>query len=40
MKAGQPEWEWVESLINQSRKYKIKVYGKPNLKALPKEYPA
>jgi len=39
MPAGQPKWEWVETLINQARKYKIKVYGKPNLKALPKEYP-
>ncbi|MBP6978225.1 MAG: DUF5131 family protein [Bacteroidales bacterium] len=39
MPAGQPEWIWVESLINQARQYNIQVYGKPNLKVLPKEYP-
>ena len=39
MPASQPKWEWVESLINQARKHKIKIYGKPNLKVLPKEYP-
>lgn len=39
MEAGQPEWEWVETLLNQARKHGIKVYFKPNLTVRPKEYP-
>ncbi|MDD4972325.1 MAG: DUF5131 family protein [Paludibacter sp.] len=35
----QPEWSWVESLLNQARSAGIKVYFKPNLNARPKEYP-
>lgn len=35
----QPKWEWVESLLNQARDTKVKVYFKPNLKVRPKEYP-
>ena len=35
----QPEWEWVESLLNQSREYGLKVYFKPNLEVRPREYP-
>lgn len=39
MSGFQPPWEWVESLINQARKSKCKIYIKPNLKSRPKEYP-
>lgn len=39
MPAGQPEWEWVEILLNQARSILIPVYFKPNLTARPKEYP-
>ena len=39
MEAGQPQWEWVESLLFQARKAKVKVYFKPNLTIQPKEYP-
>jgi protein gp37 len=35
----QPEWEWVEQLLNQARKHDCKVYFKPNLKIRPREYP-
>jgi protein gp37 len=35
----QPQWEWVESLLNQARENNLKVYFKPNLKVQPKEYP-
>lgn len=35
----QPEWEWVESLVNQARKSHTAVYFKENLKARPKELP-
>jgi len=37
--ARQPEWSWVESLFNQARGKKIKIYFKPNLTVRPKEYP-
>ena len=39
MPAIQPEWEWVESLLRQARKFDIPVYFKPNLIVRPKEYP-
>lgn len=39
MKAAQPKWEWVESLLRQARKGGCKIYFKPNLKVRPKEYP-
>ena len=39
MEAGQPEWRWVESLVNQARKDKVAVYFKTNLLVRPKEYP-
>lgn len=35
----QPEWSWVESVLNQARAEKLKVYFKPNLKSRPQEYP-
>jgi protein gp37 len=35
----QPEWEWVETVLNQARDADCKVYFKPNLKVQPKEYP-
>jgi len=37
--AFQPKWDWVESLLFQARKAKVKVYFKPNLSVRPKEYP-
>lgn len=39
MEAAQPEWEWVENLMNLARKRDIKLYFKPNLTVQPKEYP-
>ena len=36
----QPEWCWVESLLNDARKNNVKVYFKPNMRARPQEYPA
>lgn len=39
MPAGQPEWDWVESLIWQARKNNVKIYFKPNLTVRPREYP-
>lgn len=35
----QPEWMWVESLLNQARADSVKVYFKPNLTMRPREYP-
>lgn len=35
----QPKWEWVESLVNQSRNTGLKIYFKPNLMVRPQEYP-
>lgn len=35
MPAGQPEWSWVESLINQAKQSNIKVFCRPNLKVGP-----
>lgn len=35
----QPEWVWVESLVEQARVANCKVYFKPNLTVRPKEYP-
>jgi protein gp37 len=35
----QPEWDWVEAVLNQARESGCKVYFKPNLKVQPKEYP-
>ena len=45
--ASQPEWDWVEHLLNQARHPcdiqcdypELQVYFKPNLTARPKEYP-
>jgi len=42
--AMQPDWEWVESLIEQGRKADLKIYMKPELRIPPdyiriKEYP-
>ena len=37
--AKQPEWEWVELLLDQARENDIAVYFKPNLSVRPKEYP-
>jgi protein gp37 len=37
--AMQPEWEWVENLLLEAREGGIKVYFKPNLIVVPKEYP-
>jgi hypothetical protein len=39
LKEKQPEAEWVKSLMTQAWKADCKVYCKPNLKALIKEYP-
>lgn len=39
MPAGQPEWEWVESILRQARDAGCQVYFKPNLTVRPKEYP-
>jgi protein gp37 len=36
---GQPEWEWVEHLLQQARKAGLKIYFKENLKIKPKEVP-
>jgi protein gp37 len=36
---GQPEWDWVESVLLQARNAGVKVYFKPNLTVRPKEYP-
>lgn len=38
--AMQPEWEWVESLMVEARKFGCKIYFKPNLEVRPKEYPS
>ena len=38
-RAEQPEWRWVENLLMQARDAEIKVYFKPNLTVVPKEYP-
>jgi len=35
----QPEWEWVEHLVEQARAANCMVYFKPNLKTRPREYP-
>ena len=35
----QPNWRWVESLLNQARDHGLKVYFKPNLTVRPREYP-
>ena len=37
--ARQPEWEWVTHLFSQAKKQKIKVYCKPNLQVMIREYP-
>lgn len=37
--AFQPKWEWVEDLLVTARKSNCKVYFKPNLTVVPKEYP-
>jgi len=39
MPASQPEWRWVEDLLNDARQIKAMVYFKPNLQSRPKEYP-
>lgn len=36
----QPKWEWVESLLEQAREHRLKVYFKPNLTVRPREYPS
>jgi protein gp37 len=35
----QPEWAWVENLVDQAREAGLNVYFKPNLTVRPKEYP-
>jgi protein gp37 len=35
----QPQWEWVESLLNQARAAGLQVYFKPHLSVRPREYP-
>ena len=35
----QPQWEWVEHLLNQARAAALKVYFKPHLSVRPREYP-
>lgn len=37
--AFQPEWEWVYSLTKAATEAGIKVYWKPNLTVVPKQYP-
>jgi protein gp37 len=39
MSEAQPEWKWVENLLNQAREANIPIYFKPNLTVRPKEYP-
>lgn len=39
MEAGQPRWEWVETLLFEARAASVSVYFKPNLTVQPKEYP-
>ena len=39
VQALQPEWEWVESLLLQSRKARLPVYFKNSLNVKPQEYP-
>ncbi len=38
-KPSQPEWIWVEELLNKARDGNVKVYFKPNLTVRPREYP-
>ncbi|MBW1954023.1 MAG: DUF5131 family protein [Deltaproteobacteria bacterium] len=38
--ARQPEWQWVEKILWQSREAKLPVFFKPNLTAQPREYPS
>lgn len=35
----QPQWGWVESLVNQARDSGLQVYFKPHLTVRPREYP-
>ena len=35
----QPEWQWVEKILAQARKYNSKIYFKPNLTVRPMEIP-
>jgi protein gp37 len=37
--AFQPEWEWVEHVLDQARRAGVKVYWKENLTVRPKEVP-
>jgi protein gp37 len=39
VKEFQPDWEWVEHLVQQSRRSNTAVYFKENLKSRPKELP-
>lgn len=39
MKAFQPDWSWVEHLLERARAASVSVYFKPNLIVRPKEYP-
>ena len=39
MPEGQPEWGWVEILIEKARRSGLSIYFKPNLMVRPKEYP-
>lgn len=39
VRPSQPEWEWVETLLQQARDSRLDVYFKPNLTTRPKEYP-
>lgn len=36
---AQPEWKWVESLINQARDNDIPTFCKPNLQVMIRDYP-
>jgi protein gp37 len=39
MPEGQPEWGWVEILMEKARRSGLSIYFKPNLTVRPKEYP-
>lgn len=39
VKEFQPAWSWVNRLFEQARAANCKIYCKPNLRILPKEYP-
>jgi protein gp37 len=39
VKAMQPEWEWVVSLVMQAEKCNVKYFWKKNLEVRPEQYP-